>query len=84
MVWSSHSHLGHGPASYHLATATHGHLVCRKCDAHVEIAEGFFTDLRRRAIAEFGFAIDPRHFAVIGLCATCQAGAEAPGDFPAG
>jgi len=34
-----HSHLGHGPATYHLATAAHGHLVCRKCQTQVEIAE---------------------------------------------
>jgi len=76
-----HSHLGHGPATYHLATAAHGHLVCRKCQTQVEIADGFFADLRRRAIADFGFAIDPRHFAVIGLCARCQAEAEELGDF---
>lgn len=79
-----HSHLGHGPATYHLATAAHGHLVCRKCDAQVEIADGFFTDLRRQAIAEFGFAIDPRHFAVIGLCATCQVGLDETGHFSVG
>jgi len=71
-----HSHLGHGPATYHLASATHGHLVCQKCDAHVEIDQGFFSDLRSRAIADFGFTIDPRHFAVIGLCRACQAQAE--------
>jgi Fur family ferric uptake transcriptional regulator len=71
-----HSHLGHGPATYHLASATHGHLVCQKCDAHVEIDQGFFSDLRSQAIADFGFTIDPRHFAVIGLCRACQAEAE--------
>jgi len=79
-----HSHLGHGPATYHFATEAHGHLVCRKCEVQVEIADGFFADLRRRAIADFGFAIDPRHFAVIGLCATCQADAEDLGDSTAG
>ncbi len=79
-----HSHLGHGPATYHLASAAHGHLVCRRCESQVEIEEGFFADLRRRAIAEFGFAIDPRHFAVIGLCASCQADGEDLGDFTAG
>ena len=79
-----HLHLGHGPATYHLATEAHGHLVCRKCEIQVEIADGFFADLRRRAIADFGFAIDPRHFAVIGLCATCQADAEDLGDSTAG
>ena len=79
-----HSHLGHGPATYHLTTSAHGHLVCRKCDTQVEIGEGFFADLRRRAIAEFGFAIDPRHFAVIGLCAACQADDEDLRDYTAG
>ncbi|MGO9965630.1 MAG: Fur family transcriptional regulator [Acidimicrobiales bacterium] len=79
-----HSHLGHGPATYHLATEAHGHLVCRNCEAQVEIADAFFADLRRRAVAEFGFAIDPRHFAVIGLCAKCQADAGAGGDLSAG
>jgi Fur family ferric uptake transcriptional regulator len=74
-----HSHLGHGPAAFHLATASHGHLVCRKCNAHIEIAEGFFEDLRGKAIDEFGFAIDPRHFAVIGLCEACRTKAGASG-----
>jgi len=67
-----HAHLGHGPATYHLASAAHGHLVCLRCDSQFEIAEGFFADLRRRALDDLGFAIDPRHFAVIGLCAACQ------------
>ena len=75
-----HAHLGHGPATYHLASAAHGHLACEKCDAHLEIPEGFFSDLRRRAIADFGFVIDPRHFAVIGLCEACRADAEDLGD----
>jgi Fur family ferric uptake transcriptional regulator len=75
-----HAHLGHGPATYHLATAAHGHLVCERCATHVEVAEGFFADLRRRAVAEFGFEIDPRHFAVVGLCAACRADTEDFGD----
>lgn len=79
-----HAHLGHGPATYHLASAAHGHLACEKCDTHLELSDGFFADLRRRAIAEFGFAIDPRHFAVIGLCAACQAESEDCGDITGG
>ena len=71
-----HSHLGHGPATYHLATAAHGHLVCEKCGAHVEVPDEFFGDLARRAAAGFGFEIDPRHFAVIGRCSACQADSE--------
>jgi Fur family ferric uptake transcriptional regulator len=75
-----HSHLGHGPAAFHLAEASHGHLVCRQCNAHIEIGEALFEDLRRRSLAQFGFAIDPRHFAVIGLCAACREKAGRPTD----
>lgn len=71
-----HAHLGHGPASYHLASASHGHLACERCGATVEVPEEFFADLSRRATADFGFEIDPRHFAMIGLCATCRDGSE--------
>ena len=41
-----HSHLGHGPATYHLATAAHGHLVCRRCGAEVEIEDELLVELR--------------------------------------
>ena len=68
-----HSHLGHGPATYHLATAAHGHLVCRRCGAEVEIEDELLVELRRRANTDFRFVIDPRHFAVMGLCVVCQA-----------
>jgi Fur family ferric uptake transcriptional regulator len=66
-----HAHLGHGPATYHLASETHGHLVCEFCDAAVEAPEAFFASLMDAASREYGFAIDPRHFAVLGRCAAC-------------
>src|SRR5271156_5158875 len=31
-----HAHLGHGPATYHLASETHGHLVCEACGREME------------------------------------------------
>lgn len=66
-----HAHLGHGPATYHLATETHGHLVCERCGQMFEAPESLFADLAGAARSRFGFVIDPRHFAVLGLCATC-------------
>jgi Fur family ferric uptake transcriptional regulator len=66
-----HAHLGHGPATYHLATETHGHLVCEVCEGEMEAPEGFFRDLTEAAQREYGFVIDPRHFAVLGRCAAC-------------
>jgi Fe2+ or Zn2+ uptake regulation protein len=68
-----HAHLGHGPATYHLATAAHGHFVCEDCGAMIEAPDELFRGLARSARAEFGFTIDPHHFAVLGRCADCAA-----------
>jgi len=67
--------LGTGPATYHLASAAHGHLVCEKCGTMTEVPDEIFADLVRVAGGEYGFAINPHRFAVTGLCAGCQPGA---------
>jgi Fur family ferric uptake transcriptional regulator len=69
-----HSHLGHGPAVYHLAAeADHQHVVCTKCGAAVSIPaeslDGWIITLRETT----GFEVDPAHFAATGLCAECAA-----------
>ena len=65
--------LGNGPATYHLASAAHGHLVCERCGTMIEVPDEIFADLVRVAGTEYGFAINPHRFAVTGRCATCQA-----------
>ncbi|MGA8681497.1 MAG: Fur family transcriptional regulator [Acidimicrobiales bacterium] len=67
-----HTHLGHGPATYHLASSAHGHLVCERCGATLEAPEELFRGLSRGAQTRFGFNIDPRHFAVLGRCSECS------------
>jgi Fur family ferric uptake transcriptional regulator len=67
-----HAHLGHGPATYHLTRAAHGHLVCRRCGVSIEAPSDLFSGLARNAISRFGFEIDPHHFAILGLCAGCR------------
>jgi Fur family ferric uptake transcriptional regulator len=67
-----HSHLGHGPATYHLAGTTHGHLVCESCGKMIEAPHALFAELAAAAETQFGFAIDPHHFAVIGACSDCR------------
>lgn len=67
-----HSHLGHGPATYHLASTAHGHLVCEECGATIEAPAALFSGLSRNAMTRFGFRIDPHHFAVIGRCEACD------------
>ncbi len=69
----THAHLGHGPATYHLAAEAHGHFVCEECGAMVEVPDTLFSGLSRTARAHFGFEIDPHHFAVLGRCAACTA-----------
>jgi len=69
-----HAHLGHGPATFHLAATAHGHLVCQSCGVMFEAPDNFFAGLSRKARSEFGFEIDPHHFAVLGRCAACGDG----------
>ena len=67
-----HSHLGHGPAVYHLpAEAAHQHVVCNRCGATatspVDSLAGWAATLKEAT----GFEVDPTHFAITGLCADC-------------
>jgi Fe2+ or Zn2+ uptake regulation protein len=69
-----HSHFGHGPATYHLATSVHGHFVCEECGKLVEVPDTMFSGLAQEASTRFGFTIDPHHFAMLGRCADCGTG----------
>jgi Fe2+ or Zn2+ uptake regulation protein len=66
-----HSHFGHGPATYHLATSIHGHFVCEECGRLIEAPDALFDGLAKKARSEFGFTIDPHHFAMLGRCSDC-------------
>jgi len=46
--------------------------VCAVCGAVVEAPEGFFDALARNARRQLDFTIDPRLFAVLGLCGSCD------------
>ncbi|HVA10401.1 MAG TPA: transcriptional repressor [Acidimicrobiales bacterium] len=67
-----HAHLGHGPATYHLASSAHGHFVCEECGQMIEAPDTLFASLARAAKTQFGFTIDPHHFAMLGRCASCS------------
>ena len=67
-----HSHLGHGPATYHLAATAHCHFVCEHCGKAVKAPDELFVNLADRAKKEFGFTIDPHHFSILGRCRNCQ------------
>ncbi|SEG85953.1 nickel uptake regulator, Fur family [Thermomonospora echinospora] len=68
-----HTHLGHGPPTYHLAAeAEHVHLVCRECgavnDVTPRVADGLVEVLAR----DHGFQTDVHHLTVYGRCRDCH------------
>ena len=67
-----HSHAGKGPATYHLRSAAHGHLVCQRCGAMTEADPALFSQLVAEARSRYGFTVDPHHFAVLGECRACR------------
>jgi len=71
-----HTHLGHGPAVYHLADRVHQHLVCEECGAVTEVPAAAFSGLERSLRRDYGFTIRSRHFAVVGICQACSEAAE--------
>jgi Fur family transcriptional regulator, ferric uptake regulator len=77
-----HTHLGHGAATYHLATESHGHLVCEECGATLEAPEDLFEAMAEGAKRRLGFELRPYHFAVLGVCAACAAARDAAAASP--
>ncbi|MGN6611316.1 MAG: Fur family transcriptional regulator [Angustibacter sp.] len=69
-----HVHVGHGTTTYHLADGElHLHAQCEHCGAVVDLPgsllDGVVDEVERR----HGFALDPTHVALSGLCAACRA-----------
>jgi Fur family ferric uptake transcriptional regulator len=67
-----HTHLGHGPATYQLASLAHAHFVCEECGTVIEAPDELFRGLARSTRAKLGFTIHPHHFAILGRCAECS------------
>lgn len=67
-----HTHIGHGPPTYHPAEHyDHVHVRCNGCGAvesmSTELLDGVARDLMERC----GFRLDASHVALAGLCAGC-------------
>ncbi len=67
-----HIHVGHGPTVYHLADERHLHLVCKSCGTVIEMPDSTLSALGREIRRRHGFTIEPRHFAINGLCESCS------------
>ena len=68
-----HVHIGHGPTVYHLAAERHLHLICRSCGEVTEMPDEALEVLGAEIRKRRGFVIEPRHFAINGLCHRCAA-----------
>lgn len=67
----SHSHIGHGAATYQLLSNSHGHFHCVECGMTLDTPPGLFHELASAVRAETGFEVEASHFAVEGRCRTC-------------
>lgn len=68
----THTHFEDRITRWHLASShRHGHLVCRNCEAELEVPMSLLEPLARRLRAEHGFQADLAHSAVVGICRAC-------------
>lgn len=68
---AEHVHLGHGAATWQLASGEAQHLVCEKCGAVAHVPSEVFADALARIERDFGFRVQLTHFATSGLCRAC-------------
>jgi len=73
-----HAHLGHGPATYHLAAGAHCHFVCEECGDIFEAPDELLKSLSKSAQSRYGFEVNPHHFAILGRCRACLSQSEEP------
>lgn len=69
----THTHFDDGIAQYHLAEeGKHLHLACRRCGSAMELDLAIFGPLAGQLRDTYGFEPDLAHFAIVGLCQSCQ------------
>ena len=50
----------------------HHHLVCRQCNASIELPHKLLRQFYNAVDSEYDFAIDMDHISFFGLCANCR------------
>jgi len=72
-----HLHLGHGAGLYMLvANREVEYLYCEKCDQITSVAPERIDPIREQIRKEFGHHARFTHFAIVGVCAACNADAS--------
>jgi Fur family transcriptional regulator, ferric uptake regulator len=74
-----HVHLGHGPGLYVLSGRHEvEYLYCEGCAEVTPLAPAELDPLRRHLKESCGYEVRFTHFALVGLCRRCAAGAPSP------
>lgn len=68
---ATHVHAGHGPALFRLAGDEGLVAVCQDCGAIEPVPIGAVSDLVAATAQANGFTLEPGHFALEGVCASC-------------
>jgi Fur family ferric uptake transcriptional regulator len=68
----SHSHLERGAEYHHAGESGHVHLTCSRCGAEDDLSLDEAESLERLIMRHRGFRPDLTHFAISGLCRSCQ------------
>ncbi|WP_420453299.1 Fur family transcriptional regulator [Ilumatobacter sp.] len=69
---ATHVHAGHGPSLVRLAGDDGLVAVCRGCGDIEPVPTDLIATMSTRMRARTGFALEPGHFALEGLCASCR------------
>lgn len=75
----THTHLGGAATVYHLnlelpqrPTTGHAHLQCTRCSRVIDIPVTLLEPLADSVERDLGFRLEPRHTALLGVCADCR------------
>jgi Fur family ferric uptake transcriptional regulator len=68
----SHSHLERGAEYHHAGESGHVHLTCSRCRQDDDLSLDEAAALERLITKHHGFRPDLTHFAISGVCRSCQ------------
>jgi Fur family ferric uptake transcriptional regulator len=68
----SHAHLEAGPEYHRSSDGQHVHLACSRCGSDESLSMTEADRLKKLISRHHGFRPDLTHFAISGLCASCQ------------
>ena len=75
----THTHLGGAATVHHLNVdlpevppGSHAHLQCTRCSRVIDIPVSLLEPLADAVDQDLGFRLEPRHTALLGICADCR------------